>query len=52
MWPEKPSKRSKISEDISRCQNMSWLAILPDELFLEDLSYYPNSKPKLSEYSG
>ena len=51
---KKPSKRNKLPEldtPDSRRQNTSGLAILPDELLLEVLSYYPDSKPEVSEYS-
>ena len=50
---KKPSKRAKLSglDTDSKPQNTSGLAILPDELLLEVLSYYPDSKPEVSEYS-
>jgi hypothetical protein len=50
---KKPSKRTKLSglDTDSKRQNTSGLAILPDELLLEVLSYYPDSKPEVSEYS-
>ena len=50
---KKPSKRTKLSglDTDSKRQNTSGLAILPDELLLEVLSYYPDSKPEVSEYN-
>ena len=55
MLPKKPSKRNKISEETQspdlRRQNTTGFAILPDELLLEVLSYYPDSKLEVSEHS-
>ena len=48
---KKPSKRRRDSNDspISERENMNRLATLPDELLLEILSYYPESKPGPNE---
>jgi len=56
---KKPSKRRKISkpdtaqspEKLAKRENTSGLAILPDELLLEVLSYYPDSKLEVGQYS-
>ncbi|KIM45480.1 hypothetical protein M413DRAFT_341656 [Hebeloma cylindrosporum] len=55
---KKPSKRCKASNDTSTLsngperENTSGLAIFPDELLLEILSYYPDSEPELNEDTG
>lgn len=48
---KKPAKRRRIFDDapISERENTTGLAILPDELLLEILSYYPESEPDLNE---
>jgi len=54
---KRPSKRQKISNPVTQSQelakreNTSGLAILPDELLLEVLSYYPDSKLEVGQYS-
>jgi len=49
--PKKPSKRSKICEDTAspERENTTGLAILPDELLLEILSYYPDGTAEVHE---
>ena len=51
---KKHPKCCKTSEDTSspERENMTGLAILPDELLLEILSYYLDSEPELNEDIG
>lgn len=51
---EKHPKRRKTSEDTSspERENTTGLAILPDELLLEILAYYPDNEPELNEDIG
>ena len=50
----KHPKRHKTSGDTSssKCETTTGLAIFPDELLLEILSYYPDNEPDLNEDIG